>query len=144
MKDLKTDKPKNNAGKVMIMAKDHFDIELKPSQAQKIVNMWVEEGIEITLKLAKLPPRNLIAYTWWIFPRIKWGLNALNISDKQYDDYKRAGREDDRKSEGRDEMVHYRDEEGKVDWEKIHKEVTPIGEILKKVKPPNGGKDEKS
>ena len=125
----------NNAGKVMVIAKERFDIELTPAEAQKIVNRWVEEGIEITLKLAKKTPRNLVAFTEWIFPRLKWGLNSLNVSDRDYDEYKRAGREADRQSEGRDPMIHYRKENGKIDWKKFDKTTTSIGEILKKVIP---------
>ena len=128
----------NNAGKVMVIAKERFDIELTPAEAQKIVNRWVEEGIEITLNLAKKTPRNLIAFTNWIFPRLRWGLKRLDWSDTQYDDYKRASRWEDcrRESESRDPMLHFRNEKGEIDWKKFNEAVTPMSEILKKYKKP--------
>lgn len=98
---MSTPKRKANVAKVMKMAK-LLEVEVTSAEAQKIVNLWVEQGIEITLNLAKKTPRNLIAFTNWIFPRIGWGLNRLNWSDTDYDDYKRRGGWYDKQSYGRD------------------------------------------
>lgn len=124
----------NNAGKVMVMAKKCFDIELTPAQAQKIVNRWTEEGIEATLKLAKKVPRNLLAFTEWIFPRITQGLNMLDWSDTRYDDYKRSFRP--APIIGRDPMIEFRKENGSIDWKKFDKSAASIGELLKKYQKP--------
>lgn len=125
---------KPNVSKVMIMAEECFGIKLKPIDAQMVVNLLVEDGIETILFLAKKPPRNLIAFVRWIFPRIRWGLNMLNVGDREYDDYKRAGREDDYRSEGRDPMIHFRKEDGRIDWKKFDKDVSPLGKILERFK----------